>query len=358
MQKRWRLGDDSLIKPDHGENNDTMPPLNQAAARLSEPWRNGFRAGDVSDAVTSRNALTIDRNALSAKGIGLETGGSSTRNAAYPPNGSGRKPLDSARSSRPWWRRLSGRTEAGRSLPALLAPGGEYAAGTAQFALLASRLQRWSAEQGKRVVLVTSAVAGEGKSFVAVNLAIILADLGSRVVLVDADLRTPALDRCLGLNPPQGLADYLAGDVELLECLYSTNMPRLTLLAAGKVAPSSARALADSRTRDCIQVLRSLEPPHLVLIDSPSILSAAEVQILASLTDAAMIVVAANRTPRAAVQNALRAINGASLFGIVFNRFELTLSASRAARTTPHVNSLSNNTNTTRRDAGSEGIRL
>jgi capsular exopolysaccharide synthesis family protein len=348
MRKRWRLHADSLNKSDDRENSSTMSRLNQVAIRLDEAQRNGFGGGGVVDAPASRNAVAFEKDVLSSKLIRFEPEDPSTQNGERPPHGSDRNPLKIPTARRSWWRQLLGTAEAERSLPALVP--GSYYSGAAPFALLASRLQRWSTKEGKRAMLVTSAVAGEGKSFVAVNLATTLANLGSRVVLVDADLRAPSLDRCLGLNLPKGLAAYLAGEVELSACLYPTRVPRLTLLPAGNVTSSSTRALADGRARDCIQALLNLEPPHLVLVDSLSILSAAEVQILAGLTDSVMMVVAANRTSRAAIHNALHAINETSLFGVIFNRFELSLSASRATRATSQANCSSDiNHSTTQR---------
>ena len=348
MRNRWRLDSDSLNKSDDRENSSTMSRVKQVASRLGEAQRYGVGSGEVVDARASRNAVAFEKGALSSKLVRFDTEESSTPNGIRPTHRSDRNPLSIPTVRRSWWRQLFGTAGAERSLPALVP--GSYCSGAAPFALLASRLQRWSTKEGKRAMLVTSAVAGEGKSFVAVNLATTLADLGSRVVLVDADLRTPSLDRCLGLNLPKGLAAYLAGEMELAACLYPTRVPRLTLLPAGNITSSSTRALADVRARDCIQALLNLEPPHLVLVDSPSILNAAEVQILAGLTDSVMMVVAANRTPRAAIRNALHAINETSLFGVIFNRFELPLSASRATRATSPANCSSNiNHSTTQR---------
>jgi len=231
---------------------------------------------------------------------------------------------------RSWWKRLLGRADTVHGESGLIAHREGFAEGNQQFALLASRLRRWAEETDRRTILVTSAVPAEGKSFVALNLAAALAEADSDVLLVDADLRKPSLHGWLNVTPSYGLSEYLSGNIELACCLNSTCLPRLTLLPGGNAPRSGSSVFAGLRLRELVRGLRVLNPPQLVLLDAPPILTAPEVQILADLLDAVMIVVAANRTPRAVFLKALEAVKETPLFGVVLNRFEASFSAARA----------------------------
>jgi Mrp family chromosome partitioning ATPase len=149
---------------------------------------------------------------------------------------------------------------------------------------------------------------------------------------VDADLRNPVLHRSLHVEPSRGLLAYLAKGAELADCLYPTRLPGLKLLPAGGVAGFAPGVFASSRTRGCIDAIRALDSQPYVLIDAPPVLAAPEVQILASVSDTLMMVVAANSTPRSAFLKALETIKGTPLFGVVLNRFEMPFSAARAVR--------------------------
>ena len=122
-----------------------------------------------------------------------------------------------------------------------------------QFHLLAVGLQNWSEEQDKRVFMLTSALSGEGKSFMALNLAASLARIGNRVVLVDADLRSPTLHRAFNLTPMSGLVSYLAGETEFQACLQTTQIPGLFLVPAGGTSYTPTETLARPRMREFVQ---------------------------------------------------------------------------------------------------------
>jgi len=216
--------------------------------------------------------------------------------------------------------------------PALIVHQESLSRAGEQFQVLRANLESWAAEHEKRVILITSALPGEGKSFVALNLAVALADAGSHVLLVDADLRAPSLHRALNIVPLNGLLPYLEGKAEFAESIHATSSPRLRLLAAAGVTLSAPEAFASSRMRALIEHARELKPPHFVLIDAPAALAGPEAQILSKLVDAALVVVGANDTPRASVTKTLEMIKGASVFSVVLNRFEPPYSASRNLR--------------------------
>jgi capsular exopolysaccharide synthesis family protein len=245
---------------------------------------------------------------------------------------SGRDAAAARSPRRSWWRPFFGSSQLKRSDPALIVGDDAFAEVVGEFVILATRVRQASVEHGKRVILITSAVAGEGRSFVALNLAAILADANTPVVLVEADLRNPVLHRSLQVGPSLGLLAYLTKGAELTDCLYPTRLPGLKLLPAGGVAGFAPGVFASSRTRVCIDAIRALDSQPYILIDAPPVLAAPEVQILASVSDTLMMVVAANSTPRSALLKALETIKDTPLFGVVLNRFEMPFSAARAVR--------------------------
>ena len=178
--------------------------------------------------------------------------------------------------------------------------------------------------------MLTSALSGEGKSFMALNLAASLARIGNRVVLVDADLRSPTLHRAFNLTPMPGLVSYLASETEFQACLQTTQIPGLFLVPAGGTSYTPTETLARPRMREFIRELRGMVPQHYVIFDAPAAAAVPESQILNRMIDALIVVVAANRTPRALVKQTIDKAAGTSIYGIVLNRFELFHSASGA----------------------------
>lgn len=206
--------------------------------------------------------------------------------------------------------------------PLLVVGKREYAVAAEHFHVFGRTLQDWATKNEKRIFTVTSALSGEGKSFISLNLAASLARLGNRVILVDADLRASSLDRSFNLVTMKGLIDYLNGKTDLSGCLHATPIPGLMLVPAGGAIRAPAEALGGQRMRDFVSEARAMVPAPYVIIDTPAASAVPEPQILARLSDALVIVVAANRTPRELVKQTIENAAGATIFGIAFNRFE------------------------------------
>lgn len=206
--------------------------------------------------------------------------------------------------------------------PARVVGASLYSRASDEFQVLATHIQGFAAEQSKRVLLISSAMSGEGKTFVTLNLGISLARSGCRVLLVDADLRTPALHRAFNLTPLRGLASFLLDKADFESCRYKTGVPGLELVPAGGGSLSSSELFAGPRMRRFIAAAESADPQSYVLIDSPPALAASETQIMARLVAGLLLVVAANKTPRSAVARSLELLKTTSLLGIVMNRFE------------------------------------
>lgn len=235
-------------------------------------------------------------------------------------------PLDELSRERRFWRLGPNKQTRG---PRLIVSQESLSRAAEQFQVLRANLENWATERNRRVILITSALPGEGKSFVAVNLAVALSRAGSNVLLVDADLRDPSLHVPFNLVPLSGLLPYLEAKTEFAACITETREPRLRLIAAGGVTLSAPEILAGLRMKSLIEYARQLQPPHIVLIDAPAAAAGAEAQILNNLVDGTLLVVAANKTPRAAVTRTLELIKGVPLLTAVFNRFEFSYSSSR-----------------------------
>ena len=167
-------------------------------------------------------------------------------------------------------------------------------------------------------ILVTSAQSGEGKTTISVNLAISLAQLGRRVLLIDADMRRPTLQKYFPQSGSQ-LGSYLAGEGSWQDMTYQTAVRGLFVLLCGPLPANPAELLSSDRMRALLQ--EAATEYTFVILDSPPLLNVADARILASAVDTTILVVKGGDTPRQVVQYAesqARAA-GANLMGVVLN---------------------------------------
>ena len=211
--------------------------------------------------------------------------------------------------------------------PLLVIGHPDYATIAEQFHRLSLSLNSRATDNAKCVITIISALSGDGKSFVALNLAASLAGNGDRVILVDADLRQPILHRSFDTTPEKGLIHYLGRQVDFSQCLQPTPIPGLLLVPAGGVSSAPAQLLGSSRMHDFIREGRSMNPSPYIIIDSPAFSLVPEPEILSRLGDASLVVVAANHTPRELVRQTVETVGKKTIFGFVLNRFEPPYSA-------------------------------
>lgn len=172
-----------------------------------------------------------------------------------------------------------------------------------------------------KTVLVTSAVAGEGKSTTAANLAVINAIAGRSVVLVDADLRRPSAHRFLGRGNSSGLTNLLLhDDLPPAAVLQATDVPGLRLLASGPIPPNPAELLASPRMARVVEQLRA--EADLVIFDSPPLLAVSDPVILGAQLEGVALVVDAGRTRAGMLARALEALERGAVpvLGVVLNK--------------------------------------
>lgn len=186
-----------------------------------------------------------------------------------------------------------------------------------QFRQLAAALLHAHTQQNIRVVMVTSANAGEGKSLTAVNLALTLSDsYRQRVLLIDADLRRPSLHEVACVPNTSGLGDTLTSPVEQKLPVYQLS-DTLMLVPAGKPDPDPMRALTSSRMHEILK--EAATRFDWILIDAPPIGPIVDSSLLAPNIDAAIMVVRAGRTPYADVKRAVDSLGRDRIIGIVLN---------------------------------------
>ena len=176
-----------------------------------------------------------------------------------------------------------------------------------------------------RVVLVTSAQPGEGKTTTVVNLAITLAQLGSRVLVVDSDMRKPRISALLKLPPaPVGLSTYLTGQSSLEEAIVATTIPNLYSIPCGPSPPNPAELLSSSQLTELLS--QAQDKFQYLLLDSPPVLHVADARILAAQAEAVILVAHGGLTPRELVNHAklhLLQVN-ANVIGVALNNVDFS----------------------------------
>jgi capsular exopolysaccharide synthesis family protein len=203
-------------------------------------------------------------------------------------------------------------THPGAATDGLVVLGAPGSAAAEQYRVLHQRLLQLAARRPLRVVAVTSAARGEGRTTTAANLALTAAQEGRSTLLVEADLRRPSLARLLGLAPRAGLAEVLDGTAELGQAVVRVGP--LAVLCAGEAR--EADVTRRPRAATLLEQLRSAW--DLVVLDAPPALAFADGDRIAAGADAALLVVRAGSTPREVVRLALEAL-GDRAAGIVLN---------------------------------------
>ena len=172
------------------------------------------------------------------------------------------------------------------------------------------------------LIMVTSALPGEGKTFSAINLAISIAmEQDKTVLFVDADVSKASAGRLLGVpRDSLGLIDVLEQGTPLRNVLYHTDMPKLRVLPAGTVHERSTELLASESMRALMADLSRRYSDRVIVFDSPPLLPTTEANVLANLMGQIVFVVAAEQTGQGAVTEALNHIEGDKVVGLVLNK--------------------------------------
>jgi len=172
------------------------------------------------------------------------------------------------------------------------------------------------------LIMVTSSLPGEGKSFCAINLAISMAmEMDRTVLLIDADVAKPRVPEYLGIHADKGLLDVLQDkDLKLSDVLIRTDIAKLTVLPAGRTYKRATELLASAAMTRLIEDIGNRYPDRIILFDSPPLLATSESSVLATHMGQIVMVVEAEKTSQEAVREALSHIQSCEVVGMLLNK--------------------------------------
>jgi exopolysaccharide/PEP-CTERM locus tyrosine autokinase len=310
-----------------------MSLIEQAAKRLEELRRAGVEVPDDASAATAAQATpSILERAMSAE----RTHGATVPADAPAPASGGREAPPHA---------LSGGGQAGVPIGAtqsravtldlarlsaagIITPDAPRSQIADEFRIVKRPLLANASGKGAarvkngNLIMVTSALPGEGKSFSAINLAMSIAmELDHTVLLVDADVARPSVPRMLDLEPAKGLLDVLVDDsVDLRGVLLKTNVEKLSILQAGTKHPRATELLASDAMNRLLDDMAQRYADRIIIFDSPPLLLTTESPVLATHVGQVVVVVEAQRTPQNAVKQALAAIEACPVKMMMLNK--------------------------------------
>jgi len=193
-----------------------------------------------------------------------------------------------------------------------------------QFKILRSNLLYPVTGNPPRSVMITSPMPGEGKSFVAANLAISVAlNINRHVLLMDCDLRRPSVHSRFGFEDVPGLSDYLSNGVPLSDLLIRTSVDKLTILPAGQPPDNPSELLSSERMSELLAEATERYPNRLIILDSPPPALTAETSVLSRWVDGVIIVIKYGKTPRDGVSGVIDNLGKEKIIGAVMNNFEV-----------------------------------
>lgn len=187
------------------------------------------------------------------------------------------------------------------------------------FRTLRSRLYLFREQQPLKIILVGSAEAGEGKSFVAANLAgALVRHAGRRALLLDVDLRNPGLYRQIGSPLSPGLSEYLRGEADELSIIRNTPLTNLFFIPPGEVVPNAAELLENGKLQFLVQGIAPLF--DWIILDSPPVIPVLDASMMAEWCDGVILVVRSGKTLRDSARKACEEFKDRNLLGVVLNR--------------------------------------
>jgi len=197
-------------------------------------------------------------------------------------------------------------------------PAAEY------FRFLRSQIMYPAQGTPPRTIMVTSAVRGDGKTFVATNLAACIAmGIEEHVLLIDCDLRDPSLYKVFGIDTKrEGLSSYLTNKSDLAGLLCKTCVSKLTILSSGNSIDNPSELLSSERMLYLISEVRDRYSDRLIILDTTPLEMTPETSVLVNQVDGVLMVVHHGKTPRRLAKSAINRVEKEKLLGIVFNGYE------------------------------------
>ena len=226
--------------------------------------------------------------------------------------------LDTSTPQRPTEGLSSSSDEMDPRILAFMEPG---SLGGEALKLLRAKILARNSESRPRSIMVTSAQPMDGKTTIAVNLAINIAlGINEHVLLVECDLRRPVLAKLLGLNEDErGLCNYLEGETSVAPYLKRTPVKKLTLLPAGKPPSNPAELLSSEKMKRLIEEVKNRYEDRYIILDSTPAHLLAETTSLVSMIDGVLLVVRSGKTPKDALIEAIDNLGREKILGVIFN---------------------------------------
>ncbi|NDV26511.1 polysaccharide biosynthesis tyrosine autokinase [Desulfovibrio sp. JC010] len=189
--------------------------------------------------------------------------------------------------------------------------------------LLRTQIFHRTKRKNHNVLMVTSAMPGEGKTITSINLAISIArEVDQFALLVDTDMRNPSIHKYLGIEVEKGLTDHLLHDIPVPDLLIKPGINKLSFLPAGEPIKGSTEILGSPKLQELITEMKDRYPDRYVVFDCPDLLHAPDALVFSSYVDGIIFVVEAGKTSREYVQKALGLLEGRNIVGVVLNKTE------------------------------------
>ena len=196
-----------------------------------------------------------------------------------------------------------------------------YSIAAEQYRVLSTRLSLLTRSKPSYVLVVTSAVKGEGKTFTTLNMAISMAqDFEEDILLIEGDLKHPDIHEYLKQNPGFGLVDVLEGKVEFDSATVDLFNGRLKILLAGTTAGNPLKLIASERMEELLAMAR--KQFKIILIDTPPVIPLADINLYSTFADGILVVIKAGKTPRSLVKKAVETLPGDKIVGMVLNEVD------------------------------------
>jgi capsular exopolysaccharide synthesis family protein len=199
-------------------------------------------------------------------------------------------------------------------------PSSRFAEG---YRILCAKLNLTGARDSARSISVLSGGPGEGKSTTAFNLAWVCAQSGMKVLVIDGDVRRPAMHTAGGVENSLGLGEFLAGQASLDELIQSCSVPNLEILTAGSLGPEDLGGFSRARFASLLEICR---PNYdVIVVDSPPVLGISDASVISQEVDVTLLLIQHRRYPRNVAQRAKRVIEevGGKLFGVILNNVNI-----------------------------------
>ncbi|MEH7475659.1 CpsD/CapB family tyrosine-protein kinase [Priestia megaterium] len=195
-----------------------------------------------------------------------------------------------------------------------------------QYRMIRTNIEFASVDKKVQSIVVTSAVPSDGKSTTASNLAIVLAQTGKRVLLVDADLRKPSIHYAFNLSNTQGLTNVLVNRITLKNAISHIDIPNLSVLTSGPVPPSPSELLSSKKMKLIIEELN--QTFDYIIFDTPPVLAVTDPQVLSEQCDAILMVVKSGETPKEAALKAKALLQKSKtpILGMILNNMRFKTS--------------------------------